>query len=133
MAASRAAELLSMGESVIACATWISAEQRAAAAAMAESVAADMVQLQCTAPAALTARRMSSRKDIVSDADPGGGSENGGRAGTIAEGHHPRTSESASRERASWPAELVQRALEAIRPHGPEHPWRSVQPYMPPD
>jgi hypothetical protein len=28
------------------------------------------------------------------------------------------------------PGELVQRALEAIRPHGPEHVWHPTQPYM---
>jgi uncharacterized protein len=67
----RAGKLLSLGESVIADATWISAEHRAAAAAMADSAAADMIQLQCAAPPAVAARRMSSRTDSVSDADPG--------------------------------------------------------------
>ena len=50
----RAAELLSHGESVIADASWISADRRGAAAAIADGAAADIVQLHCTAP---TARR----------------------------------------------------------------------------
>ena len=47
----RAAELLSYGESVIADASWISADRRAAAA-IAEGAAAEIVQLHCTAPPA---------------------------------------------------------------------------------
>ena len=54
---------LAPGESVIADASWISADRRAAAeAATAEGAAAEMVQLHCTAPQALTARRIRTEK-----------------------------------------------------------------------
>ena len=66
----RAAELTSHGESVILDATWVSAGQRAAAAAMADRMAADLVQLQCTAPAALAEERIRRRSDSLSDAYP---------------------------------------------------------------
>ena len=67
---SRAARLLAMGESVILDASWISAAQRSAAASVAEAASADLVQLCCTAPAELSAQRMSRRRDDVSDAYP---------------------------------------------------------------
>jgi uncharacterized protein len=66
----RAAELTSHGESVILDATWVSAEHRAAAAAMADRMVADLVQLQCTAPAALAEQRIRRRTDSLSDAYP---------------------------------------------------------------
>jgi hypothetical protein len=31
---------------------------------------------------------------------------------------------------SALPDDLVQQALEAIRPHGPEHVWRPARPYM---
>jgi hypothetical protein len=31
------------------------------------------------------------------------------------------------------PLDPVRLALEAIRPHGPEHVWRPIHPYMAPD
>jgi uncharacterized protein len=128
----RAAELLSHGESVIADASWISAGHRAAAAATAEGAAAGIVQLRCTAPAELTARRMSSRTGGVSDAGP-------------------EVAERMAQEQAPWPQAItidtsgpeplgaatssgpVQRALEAIRPRESEHLWRPARPYMLPD
>ena len=128
----RAAQLLSHGESVIADASWIAADHRAAAAAIADSAEADIVQLHCTAPAQLAARRMSSRTGSVSDASPA-------------------VAERMAQEQAPWPhaitidtsgpeppgaatsAEAVRRALETIRPHQPEHLWRPTRPYMLPD
>ena len=86
----RAAELLSHGESVIADASWISADRRAAAAATAEGAAAEIVQLHCTAPAELTARRISSRKDGASDADPTVAEKMGSSTGPMAGSHHHR-------------------------------------------
>ena len=59
-----------MGESVIIDATWGGAGQRAAAAAAAERVTADLVQLRCTAPAEVAAARIRSRTGSASDADP---------------------------------------------------------------
>ena len=123
----RAAELLSHGESVIADASWIAVGHRAAAAAIADSAAADIVQLHCTAPAELAARRMSSRTGGVSDAGP-------------------EVAERMAQEQAPWPQAVtidtsgpellaaatsswpVRRALEAIRPHEPEHLWRPTRP-----
>ena len=129
----RAAELLSHGESVIADASWISADRRAAAAAIADGAAADIVQLHSTAPAEVTARRMSSRTGSASDAGP-------------------VVAEKMAAAQAPWPeaitidmsgakppgpvtasAEPVRQALEAIRPHQPEHLWRPSHPYMLPD
>ncbi|HEX9034914.1 MAG TPA: AAA family ATPase [Streptosporangiaceae bacterium] len=66
----RAAELLSVGESVIIDATWGSAGRRAAAAAVAERTSADLVQLRCTAPPEVAAARIRSRTGSASDADP---------------------------------------------------------------
>ena len=126
----RAAELLSHGESVIADASWIAADHRAAAAAaVADGTAADIIELHCTAPAQLAARRMSSRTGSVSDASPA-------------------VAERMAQEQAPWPhaitidtggpeppgaatsSEPVRRALEAIRPHEPGHLWRPTRPYM---
>lgn len=66
----RASMLLGNGESVIADASWISPELRAAAAVAAESAAADLVQLRCTAPPGLASERMRARTEDPSDADP---------------------------------------------------------------
>ena len=112
---------------MIADASFASARQRAAAAAAAADVSADLVRLRCTAPGDLAAQRMSARPSRVSDAaeaiaakmeavaEPWPGAavidtEVGGTAGV--------------------PGEPVDRALEAIRPHGPEHVWRPARPYM---
>ena len=130
----RAAELLSHGESVIADASWISADRRGAAAAIADGAAADIVQLHCTAPAEVTARRMSSRTGSASDAGPVVAEKMAARAGAMAASHHHRH---AAAPKPPGPvttsAEPVRQALEAIRPHQPEHPWRPSRPYMLPD
>lgn len=65
----RAAALLGNGESVIADASWISPQQRSAAAAMAESASAGLVQLRCITPAGLASKRMTARTGDPSDAD----------------------------------------------------------------
>ncbi len=117
--ARRAAELTSHGESVILDATWGSPEHRAAAAAMADQAAADLVQLRCAAPAAVTQDRIRRRTDSLSDAYPEiaakmaqaqapwpgavtidtGSSEPGGR-GELAES-------------GCYPADVLERALDA--------------------
>jgi len=123
----RAAVLLAQGESVIIDASFISARQRTAAVAAARDVSADLVQLRCTAPRDLAAARMTTRTGGVSDADeaiaremeaiaepwPDAvviGTESGGTAGLA--------------------GESVKKALEAVRPHGPEHVWHPTRPYM---
>jgi uncharacterized protein len=131
----RAGRLLRLGESVILDASWTSPAHRAAAAAAAEASAADLVQLRCMAAEEVAAKRLAARTRGVSDAD------------------QPIAALMASRLQA-WPDAIavdtgrdggqlmagtgcsgsaVRQALEAIRPHGPEHTWRPLRPYMLPD
>ena len=128
----RAAELLSHGESVIADASWISADRRAAAAT-AEGAAAEIVQLHCTAPAELTARRINSRKDGASDADPTVAEKMAAVQAPWPEAITIDTSITMPPGLATASAEPVRRALHAIRPHQPEPLRRLGRPYMLPD
>ena len=120
----RAALLLGDGESVIADASFGSAAQRAAAAAVAARTSADLVQLRCTAPPELIRERVRSRPHYGSDADSA-------IAARMAASFEP------------WPAvtdvstfgpaavtSSVEQALAAVRPHGPEHVWRPARPVM---
>ena len=128
----RAGELLRLGESVILDASWISAECRAEAAAIAEDTAADLVQLRCVAPLAVTSKRMQDRTR-TSDADPG--------IATMMEADQEPwpdviTIDTASGSLTTPAGDLgppAQQTLNAIRPHGPEHTWRPTRPYMLPD
>ena len=129
----RAAELLSHGESVIADASWIAADRRAAAAATAEGTAAEIVQLHCTAPAELTARRISNRKESASDADPMVAEKMAAAQAPWPEAITIDTSITMPPGPATVSAELVRRALHAIRPHQPEPVRRPGRPYMLPD
>ena len=129
----RAAELLSHGESVIADASWISADRRAAAAATAEGTAAEIVQLHCTAPAELTARRISNRKESASDADPTVAEKMAATQAPWPEATTIDTSITMPPGPATASAEPVRRALHAIRPHQPEPVRRPGRPYMLPD
>ncbi len=129
----RAAELLSHGESVIADASWISADRRAAAAATAEGAAAEIVQLHCTAPAELTARRISNRKESASDADPTVAEKMAATQAPWPEATTIDTSITMPPGPATASAEPVRRALHAIRPHQPEPVRRPGRPYMLPD
>jgi uncharacterized protein len=125
----RARLLLGRGESVIADASFISAGQRAAAAAAAADASAGLVQLHCTASRELAARRMSNRTGGASDA-------------------YPAIAQKMAADMAPWPEavvldterggtdvvpdDVVRQALDVIRPHGPEHVWRPARPYMVP-
>ncbi len=132
---SRAARLLAMGESVILDASWLSARQRGAALAAAEAAGADPVQLRCVAPVRLTAQRMSRRTDGVSDAYPE-------VAALMAAAQEPWPEavviDTSEDEPITGPAgdELAEltgperRALEAVRPHGPDDVWRPARPYL---
>jgi hypothetical protein len=128
---SRAADLLALGESVVLDATWTSTGHRRAAADAAERTSADLVQLRCAIPRQLAARRIASRADSVSDATP-------------------EIAALLAAEQDPWPEAVlidtgtespltggrhdpVTLALEAVRPHGAEHVWRPVRPYMAPD
>ena len=70
----RARELLAGGRSVVLDASWTHREHRLRAAETAVAVCADLVQLQCTAPAELTEHRLreraASRRDHDSEATP---------------------------------------------------------------
>ena len=132
----RAGRLLALGESVIADASWASPRQRAAAAALARGAHADLVPLRCRASADVVRRRLLARKGGVSDADAAVAREmataqgpwpealtidTGGGVG--AGGVPPGPGEPPG-------AVVVQRALEAIRPHAPQHVWSPVRPVM---
>jgi predicted kinase len=123
----RAAVLLAHGESVIADASFASARQRAAAAVAAAGASADLVQLRCTASRELAARRMSARTGAVSDADQA----IAGQMAAVAEPWpHATVIDTETGDTAGVPGESLAQALEAIRPHGPQHVWRPARPYM---
>ena len=123
----RAVVLLGHGESVVADASFISAQQRAAAAAAAAGVSVDLMQLRCSASRELAARRMSARASGASDADPAIAAE----MEAVAEPWPDATViDTGSGGTARAPGETTQKAVELIRPHGPEHVWRPARPYM---
>ena len=127
----RAADLLALGESVILDATWSSAQHRQAAADAADRAAADLVQLRCTIPPQLAASRVATRTAGVSDATPE-------IAARLAAAQAPWPDAVAIETCASQNAggsrpDPIHLALAAIRPHGHEHVWRPVRPYMAPD
>jgi uncharacterized protein len=128
--ARRAELLLARGESVIADASFIAAGHRAAVAAAAGSSSADLVQLQCTASQGLAARRICARPGAVSDADP---QIAAAMAAVIAPWPGAAVIDTESGATAAGFSDLVQQALSAIRPHGPEYVWRPTRPIMPPD
>jgi uncharacterized protein len=132
----RAGALLASGESVIADASWLSAQHRAAAAALAGDVSAELVQLRCTASEDLARQRMSARRHGVSDADA-------------------EVARHMAADMAPWPeattidtegggvggdaepsgvfGDLVRQALDVIRPHGAQHVWHPSRPVILPD
>jgi uncharacterized protein len=124
---SRAAELLAMGESVVLDATWSAPDHRESAAALARQAAAELVQLECTAPAQVAASRIDRRPDDVSDATPA-------IAARLTAEHAPWPEalaiDTSSEFSQDDPSGAIQSALTAIRPHGPEYVWRPVRPYM---
>jgi predicted kinase len=126
----RAAVLLAHGQSVIADASFISARQRAAAETTAAAVSADLVQLRCTASRELAAERMRARAGGVSDADP----EIARQMENAAEPWpYALAIDTGSDSTDGMPGSWLEQALEAVRPHGPEHVWRPARPYMLPD
>jgi uncharacterized protein len=126
----RAGALLELGESVIIDASWVARERRVAAAAVARRVTADLVQLRCAAPPSLAAQRMRDRTGDASDADPAIATRMAAAQDPWPEAVAIDTGGTGSSGSLSESAEPVRRALEAIRPHGPEHVWRPVRPYM---
>jgi aminoglycoside phosphotransferase family enzyme/predicted kinase len=126
----RAQALLELGESVIIDASWLAAEHRAAAAAVAENAAADLVQLRCIALPTVAAQRMNTRKGDASDADPAIAAQLATTQDPWPDAITIDTGGTGISGSPSESAEPVQRALEAIRPHGPQHVWRPARPYM---
>jgi uncharacterized protein len=111
----------------VADASFVYARQRAAAAAAAAEVGADLVQLRCTASRELAARRMGARTGGVSDADQAIASQMAAAADPWPEA---TVIDTGSGGTAGVPGESVAQALDVIRPHGPEHVWRPTRPYM---
>jgi uncharacterized protein len=121
----RAGGLLARGESVILDASWTSGGHRASAEKLAHAVSADLIQLRCTVPADLAARRLQARTDGTSDA----GRDVAERLRAAADPWPEATPIDTSRPESDQVGPL-QRALDAIRPYGPEHAWHSARPYM---
>jgi aminoglycoside phosphotransferase family enzyme/predicted kinase len=109
----RAESLLELGESVILDASWSSSRQRAAAAAVAEKASADLVQLRCTAPPALAAQRMRTRKGDASDADPAIAAQMAAAADSWPAAITVDTSDGPD---SGAPVEALQQALDTVRP-----------------
>jgi len=133
----RARRLLAFGESVIADASFTSPAQRAAAAAIAAAAHADLVQLRCAAPAEVAGQRLAARTEDISDADADIARQMAAveapwpEAVTIDTGQlGPGTVPVIP---GKPPGMVVQQAMEAIRPHRPEHVWRPVRPVLLPD
>lgn len=119
----RAEVMLRHGESVILDASWSSAELREAAATVAEQADADLVQVRCHAPDAVTRQRMAERQGGPSDADA-----QIARQMAAAADHWPGAT-SVDTGLADL-AGLVQQVLDIIRPHGPDHVWRPRRPVL---
>ena len=123
----RAAVLLAHGESVIADASFASAWQWAAAAVTAAGASADLVQLRCTVSPELAAWRMSARTGAVSDADQAIADQMAAVTGPWPDATVIDTETGGT---AGVADESLEQALEAVRPHGPQHLWRPTRPYM---
>jgi hypothetical protein len=126
----RATGLLAGGESVIADASFTSAQQRTAAAQAASDASADLVQLRCTAPGDLAAERMSTRAGAASDADEAIASQ---LEATADPWPGATVIDTESGGVTGLPSECVRKALEAIRPHGPAYVWHPGLPCILPD
>jgi len=134
----RAGRLLGLGESVIADASFTSPAQRdAAATATAAAAHADLVQLRCTAPTEVARQRLAARTGGISDADA-----DIARRLAAVEAPWPEavmidtgrlSPGTAPAVPGEPPGAVVQQAMEAIRPHRPEHVWRPIRPVLLPD
>lgn len=122
--------LLELGESVIINASWLPAQHRAAAAAVAEQPAVRLVQPRCAAPPSLAAQRMKNRRGDASGANPAIAAQMAAAPDPWPDAIMLDTSGTGSSGSLSQSAKPVRRALGAIRPHGPEHVWRPTHLYM---
>ena len=132
----RAGRLLASGESVIADASFVSPAQRAAAARAAAAAHADLVQLRCTAPAEVTAQRLTARTGGISDAGTAVARQMAAREAPWPEAVTIDTALLSPGTGAAVPGQppgaAVQQAVQAIRPHQPAHTWRPARPLLPP-
>jgi uncharacterized protein len=136
----RAAELLACGESVILDASWSAAELRAAAASVAVEQHAHLAELRCAVSPALARQRLLARPHGASDAGPEIASELAAAAAPWPSAVTIDTEQGGAAivaPAAPWQpdgfGEIVERALEAIRPHGAEHVWQPTRPLLRPD
>lgn len=126
----QAEALLANGESVIADASWISAEHRSAAEASARQARAQFVQVLCEAPEDLMRRRMSARQAGPSDADACIARQMAAAAASWPTAAKISTEIGSAGEQSAGFAQLVEDLLAVIRPHGPSHVWRPARPVM---
>jgi uncharacterized protein len=119
----RAGQLLTLGESVIADASFGCPRWRKDATATASAAHADLIQLRCVTSPDAAEQRLAARTGGVSDADA-----------SIAR--------QLAAVAAPWPEavtidtarpDYLREAREVVRPHGPEHMWRPARPVMVPD
>ena len=133
----RAGRLLGLGESVIVDASFITPGQRAAAAQAAAAAHANLVQLRCTAPAEVAGQRLAGRTGGISDADTGIARQMAAVEAAWPEAVTIDTGQLSPGTAPVIPAEppgtAAQQAIEAIRPHRPEHVRRPVRPVLLPD
>lgn len=83
------------------------------------------MQLRCTASREMASRRMNARTDGVSDADP---AIAGAMAAAMAPWPDAAVIDTGNGDTPGQLGGLVRQALDAIRPHGPEHVWRPARP-----
>ncbi|MEO5876713.1 MAG: AAA family ATPase [Streptosporangiaceae bacterium] len=114
----RAVALMKLGECVVLDASWTAQEQRRLALELAGDSHADVVALQCRAPAEITADRIRARVGDVSDAD-----EQISLAMGAAQDPWP---ESTVVNTAAGLKATLEHALETVRPYGSEHLWPQV-------
>jgi hypothetical protein len=126
--ADRARRLLVLGESVIVDATFTGPAGLAACSAAAAAAHADLVQLRCTAPAEVAARRLTARTGDISDA-----SETVARhmAASAIPWPEAVTIDTGLRGPDGEPgAAAIESAMAAIRPRGPDRVWHPARPVV---
>ncbi|MFF5211086.1 AAA family ATPase [Streptosporangium sp. NPDC000396] len=121
---SRAERLLHHGEPVILDASWIDAEHRTAAESIAQRTSSDRVALRCTALPQVTAERLATRTDGISDADQEIAAVMAARMAPWPDAIEIDTS-------APWD-QAFERALAAIRASSATVPWRFRRPQLEP-
>jgi len=125
----RAVVLLAHGESVVADASFTSAQQRDAAVTASATVCADLVQIRCAASRDLAAARLRARRRGTSDADPGIAAQMEAAADPWPEAIVIET-EGGGIDTGRVPALRVKQVLETIHPDDHQYAERPPVPYM---